>query len=274
MTRDNTPFRDRYGPWALITGASSGIGAALSDEIAGRGVDVVLTARNAEALETIAGKLRTSHGVETLCVATDLAVPDGMDMLMAAIADTEIGLYVGNAGFGTAGPFIENDADAEMEMIRLNCVGLAALAHPLARSMAGRGKGGIILMSSIVAFQGVPNQANYAATKAYVQSLAVGLAAELAPHGVDVLSSAPGPVDTGFAARADMRMGGAAAARDVARATLNALGKSRTVRPGTQSKLLGYGLGTLPRALRTRILGQIMQGMTKHRHGAQKNRKS
>ena len=127
--------------------------------------------------------------------------------------------------------------------------------------MRARGKGGIILMSSIVAFQGVPNSANYAATKAYVQTLAEGLSRELGPSGVSVLSSAPGPVHTGFASRAGMQMGGATTAQTVARATLNALGQSTTTRPGLRSKLLGYGLGTLPRGIRSRILGTIMKGM-------------
>ena len=124
-------------------------------------------------------------------------------------------------------------------------------------------RGGIILLSSIVAFQGVPGSANYAATKAYVQSLAEGLALELKPFGVDVLAVAPGPVNTGFAKRAGMHMGKALAAKDIAQVSLNALGKRTTTRPGWLSKLLGYSLAMLPRWGRTRVLKQVMRGMAK-----------
>jgi short-subunit dehydrogenase len=119
-------------------------------------------------------------------------------------------------------------------------------------------------MSSIVAFQGVPRAAHYAATKAYVQTLAEGLRVELAPHGVDVLAAAPGPVASGFAERADLRMGQALDPAQVGQATLDALGRRATVRPGWLSKLLGYSLTLLPRRGRSRILAAVMRGMTQH----------
>ncbi len=148
-------------------------------------------------------------------------------------------------------------------MIDLNCRSLTELAHPLAKKMTVRGRGGMIFLSSIVAFQGVAGSTTYAASKAFVQSFAEGLAIELKPFGVDVLSSAPGPVATGFAERANMQMGSAASPMNVAIATLKALGNARTIRPGFQSKLLGYGLATLPRRIRSMILTQVMTGMTK-----------
>lgn len=261
-------FRSKYGATALVTGASSGIGAALANEIAARGLDVVLVARRDLALAELAERIRASHDVRVTCIVADLGTTGGVNLVLDRVSPLDIGLYAGCAGFGTAGHFTDNSIDDELNMIDVNCRAVAALAHPVAQSMRKRGRGGIILFSSIVAFQGVGNSANYAATKAYVQSLAEGLAAELRPNGVDVLASAPGPVATGFGARADMRMNGAASAQVVARATLNALGRKTTVRPGTQSKVLGLGLSTLPRPLRSRILGQIMTGMTKHRHAA------
>jgi uncharacterized protein len=113
----------------------------------------------------------------------------------------------------------------------------------------------------------VPWSANYAATKAYVQTLAEALHLELAPAGVDVLVSAPGPVATGFARRANLMMGKALRSSDVARATLEALGRGTTVRPGWLSKLLGYSLAMLPRSGRVRVMSLVMGGMTKHQHG-------
>ncbi len=265
MNESALDFSKRYGPTALVTGASDGIGAAMLAELAARGLNLVLAARRADRLEAHATSLRSDHGVEVLVVPVDLGTNEGPDNLVAATRGQDIGLYVACAGFGTAGRFMDNCASDELNMIDVNCHALTAVLHPLARQMAARGRGGIILMSSIVAFQGVANSANYAATKAYVQTLAEGLAAELASSGVDVLASAPGPVNTGFATRADMQMGSAASPETVAKATLRALGKTVTTRPGGQSKLLGYGLAMLPRSFRSRIMGQIMQGMTKHR---------
>ncbi len=266
MQKTSDKFRRKYGPWALVTGASNGIGAAIATELAARDLNLILVARNKKRLAEQIQTLHAKYSVDAIAVAADLAHKEGVRNVLNEIAEKEVGLYVGCAGFGTAGDFAGNDLMDELDMIDVNCRALAELAHPLARSMRARQKGGIILMSSIVAFQGVSNSANYAATKAYVQTLAEGLFDELKPHGIDVLASAPGPVDTGFAARADMKMGGAANAREVAISTLAALGRRKTVRPGIQSKLLGYGLGSLPRAIRSRILAGIMMGATKHRN--------
>ncbi len=259
-------FTQKYGPWALVTGASDGIGAALAGELGAHGLNLILVARSRERLEVLAETVRGKHGVDSIAIAADLGREADLQSVLDVAGDKDVGLYAGCAGFGTAGNFADNNASDELNMIDVNCRALAALAHPLATKMRARGRGGIILMSSIVAFQGVSNSANYAATKAFVQTLAEGLHDELAPHGVDVLASAPGPVATGFASRADMAMSAAASARDVAVATLAALGRRKTVRPGFQSKLLGYGLAALPRAMRSRILGGIMMGMTKHRN--------
>ncbi|MDJ0626616.1 MAG: SDR family NAD(P)-dependent oxidoreductase [Rhodobacter sp.] len=266
MRSSASEFNQKYGPWALVTGASDGIGAAIAGELGARGLNLILVARSMDRLEALAESVRKAHGVEATAVAADLGREADLQSVLDVVGDKEAGLYAGCAGFGTAGKFADNSMSDELNMIDVNCRALAALAHPLATRMRARGRGGIILMSSIVAFQGVSNSANYAATKAFVQTLAEGLHDELSPDGVDVLASAPGPVATGFATRADMNMGGAAKAHDVAISTLAALGRSRTVRPGFKSKLLGYGLATLPRALRSRILGGIMMGMTKHRH--------
>jgi uncharacterized protein len=258
-------FAAKYGPWALVTGASEGIGAALATELGARGLNLILVARRGDRLDALARSLSAAQGVTVEIIAAELGAASGVDAVLARVTGREIGLYVGSAGFGTSGAFVANPVAQELNMIDVNCRALCALAHPLAQAMQVRGRGGIVLMSSLVAFQGVANSANYAATKAYVQTLAEGLAAELRPFGVDVLASAPGPVDTGFAARADMRMGAAATPEAVAKATLAALGRRTTVRPGGLAKLLGYGLGMLPRGLRSRIMGGIMTGMTRHR---------
>lgn len=128
--------------------------------------------------------------------------------------------------------------------------------------MAARARGGAVFMSSLLAFHGTPLAANYAATKAYIQTLAEGLRVEWAPSGVDVIASALGPIRSGFAERANMTMGQSLPAEVVARVTLQALGRQATVRPGWLSKLLGWSLAMLPRWLQFKVITQVMKGMT------------
>jgi short-subunit dehydrogenase len=131
--------------------------------------------------------------------------------------------------------------------------------------MVSRGRGGVVFMSSLLAFHGTPGAANYAATKAYIQTLAEGLRVEWAPLGVDVIASAPGPIRSGFAQRANMSMNQALPPEVVARVTLQALGRKATVRPGWLSKLLGWSLAMLPRWVQIMVIAQVMKGMTAHR---------
>lgn len=262
-------WKKTYGPWALVTGASDGIGREIAVQLAEAGLHLVLVARRREILESLAGDLASRSGVEARVVAADLGRPEGVETVVSATADLDVGLLVAAAGFGTSGPFLASDLTTELEMVDVNCRAVAALSHHFGQRFARRGCGGLVLMSSIVAFQGVPRSANYAATKAYVQSLAEGLRSELARYGVDVLASAPGPVHSGFAERAGMQMGKALSPDAVARGTLAALGRRGTVRPGWLSKLLGGSLALLPRWGRVRIMTAVMGGMTRHRNDFQ-----
>ena len=148
-------------------------------------------------------------------------------------------------------------------MVDVNCRSLVELTHVFARRMAERRRGGIVLMSSLVAFQGVPRASTYSATKAFVQVLAEGIRHELKPFGVDVIASAPGPIETGFGGRAEMTMGMSQEPEVVAAETLAALGRKGTVRPGWLGKLLEGSLAPLPRRARTLIMKQVMAGMAK-----------
>jgi short-subunit dehydrogenase len=254
-------FVERYGPWAVETGASDGIGRATARALSGRGLSVVLVARRRERLEALAREL----GGEARVVALDLSAHDATAQLAHAIEGLDVGLFVAAAGFGTSGSFVEQDAADELAMVDVNCRAVLEQTHLFARRLTKRGRGGLVLFGSLVGFQGVPRAATYAATKAFVQSLAEGLALELAPFGLDVLSSAPGPVATGFAERAGMRMGRAVTPEDVATGTLAALGRRTTVRPGFLSWFLEAIVTGLPRWARSRILAQVMAGMTAHR---------
>jgi uncharacterized protein len=255
----------RYGPWAVVTGASDGIGRAAATALAGQGFGVVLVARRAAALEDLARSLGARHGVATRVLAADLSFPNEAARIERGTRDIDVGLLFAAAGFGTSGSFFEAEIESELNMIDVNCRALVQSTHAFARRFVARGGGGIVLMSSLVAFQGVPRAAVYAATKAFVQTFAEGVARELKPLGVDVLASAPGPVTSGFGARAGMAIDSGQTPDEVARATLSALGRRTTVRPGLLAKGLEASLAPLPRSLRVRALEKVMAGLTREK---------
>lgn len=261
-------WRDRYGPWAVVTGASDGIGLEIAHDLAARGLKLVLVARRGERLARIAEDIGRATSVETRVIVADLGSADGVERVLGATSDLDVGLLVASAGFGTAGGFLTTNAEDEINMVDVNCRAVLAMSRHFAERFAARKRGGLILFGSIVGYQGVGNAANYAATKAYIQTLAEGLAVDLARHGVDVLSCAPGPVESGFATRSNLSPAKSADPRTVARETVAALGRKTTVKPGIMSKVLINSLAFLPRSVRTRILSGIMIGRTKHHNGS------
>ncbi|MES1164894.1 MAG: SDR family NAD(P)-dependent oxidoreductase [Verrucomicrobiota bacterium] len=262
-SREQRRLRARYGGWAVVTGASSGIGRALAWRLAEAGLGLVLVARRGDVLEAFGAELTAAHGTQVRIVAVDVAAATGLQAIGRETEALDVGLLVAAAGFGTSGEFVAADASTELEMIDVNCRAVVAVSHLFARRFVARGRGGLLLLSSLVAFQGVPRAANYAATKAFIQSFAEGIGHELRPRGVDVLATAPGPVRSGFGARAAMTMSLAQTPDDVAVATLRALGRRRTVRPGLLAKLLELSLKLLPRWGRVRTMALVMAGMTK-----------
>lgn len=259
-------FYAQYGPWAVVTGASSGIGRAIATKLAQTGLNLVLVARSRSVLEEMAENFRTRNGVEVKVVNLDLSSETADEELVTACDNLDVGLLVAAAGFGTSGSFLDSNSAREVEMLTVNCRALLSESLYFAQRFAKRGRGGMILMSSIVGFQGMPYAAHYAATKGYVQTLAEALNAELAAFGVDVLAAAPGPTDSGFAERAEMKMGKALQPEDIAQPILDALGRKTTILPGLLSKLLVYSLIPLPRRTRIRIMGSVMSKMTKHQN--------
>jgi short-subunit dehydrogenase len=256
------PFLADFGPWALVTGASEGIGLETCRQLAQRGLNLVMVARRGERLDVLANELELRYGIQCQPIAMDLSVRGATAALDLQTNELDIGLVAVAAGFGSIGRLVDQSLDTELDMVQVNISATLEASHRFGRRLASRGGGGIVLFSSVVAFQGVPGSANYAATKAYVQSLAEALHDELAPSGVRVLACAPGPVGTGFAARAGMRMGKALTPSQVVLPTLQALeSQRRTVRPGWLSKVLGWSLAMLPRSARIKVLGKVMQGM-------------
>lgn len=257
-------IQNKYGKWAVITGASSGIGLALAESLAELGLNLIINSRNQQILEKTADQLSSKFNVQVIPCASDVSTNEGIERIIAITKNKEIGLFIPSAGFGTSGFFINSSLQEEINMLRVNVEAVISLTHYFSQLFVKQKRGGIIFLSSIVAFQGVPYASNYAATKAYVQSFAEALAIELKPHGVDILAAAPAPVDSGFGSRANMRMNSAMNPKDIAIPILKALGKRTNVLPGFLSKLLTYSLRTVPRWAKVRIMKIVMGGFTKH----------
>jgi short-subunit dehydrogenase len=271
----NFDFANKYGKWALVSGASVGMGREISYGLAKRGLNLILFARRLELLVEISENIKTRFSVDVQVLSCDLSIESEIETLFFNIKDKEIGLFVAAAGFGTSGAFIDSDIENELNMIDLNCRSVVKMTYHFANEFSKKNKGGIVLFSSLVAFQGTPYSANYSATKAFIQNFAEGLCVELSEFGVDVLSVAPGPVQTGFSQRANMVMGNALNPREVAEEIILALGKKSLVRPGFLSKALEFALKSLIfRRARVYMMKMVMGGMTKHQRNGNKIEKN
>ncbi len=266
--KEKKKLHQKYGEWAVVTGASSGIGKELATQLASAKFNLILNGRNESALQAIAELLSEMHGVQVDVVVGDMSDLLGIDAVIQATRNRNVGLFIPSAGFGTSGEFLKASIHEEVNMLRVNVEAALTLTHYFANQFAKQKRGGIILLSSLVAFQGVPYSANYAATKAYVQSLAEAIARELKPYCVDVLAAAPGPVASGFGQRADMKMDMSLTPEQVGVPILRALGKQTTVLPGFLTKMLVYSLRTAPRWGKVRIMEKVMGGMTEHQRKA------
>ena len=190
-------FRDRYGPWAVIAGASEGIGRAFTRELAARGVHCILVARREHPLAAAAEEIRNRYGVECVTVQLDLSAPDAVEKLTAAIGSREVGLYLNNAGADPNGAhFLDRDIDHWLQQVSRNINTLLGCCHYFGGLMRRRKRGGILLVGSGSGYGGGSFMSVYSASKAFQLCLAESLWAELQPHGVDVLYLALTATDT------------------------------------------------------------------------------
>ncbi|TXS96073.1 SDR family NAD(P)-dependent oxidoreductase [Parahaliea maris] len=243
-------FSERYGPLAIVTGASSGIGVGFAEELAARGLDLLLVARRQSRLETLAERLRADHGVAVDVLVADLSLPQAIDNLAQRVAGRNPGLLVSNAGFGLKGAHEANDPVVMAEMVQLNCQAPLQLTHRLIPSLRQRGHGGIVITSSVEGLIGVPYSAAYAASKAFTNSLAEGLWGELSPAGIDVLALCPGSTDTEAHEKQGIdrsTLSGMMHPRDVARDALDHLADGPVRVCGEQNRAMFDGLLALPR---------------------------
>jgi uncharacterized protein len=261
---DRTEFRRRYGPRALVAGGANGMGAEYCRQIAAVGIDLVIVDRDEAALAATANELRAvTDGVDVVTAVVDLAQPSARlrQALQHVVGDLEIGLLVANAAWSPVGPFLDSDLDALLAAIDINCRAPVVLVHELGARMAERGRGGIVIMSSLAAETGTANVALYSATKAFDLVLAEGLWYELRRRGVDVIAIRPGSTRTPSwqstqPATGDLR--GVMEPADVVRDALAALGTGPSMAAGAANRAAEARFRSMAR----RDVIELMSGIT------------
>jgi len=261
----SSDFKLKYGPWALVTGAARGLGAEFSRQIAALGVNLVLVDLLAEELSQVAEEVQRNNNVDIRTIIVDLADPEFMEGINEHTDGLEVGLLVSNAMFGPVGLFFEQSLEDKLRTVAVNVRAPLVLVQEFGERMIGRGRGGIILLSSASAMQGTPYVANYAATKAYNLILAESLWGELREHGVDVLGFMPGATSTtGFILSQPRlersRMVKIMEPEPTVTEALEALGKHPSHIAGVRNRLTAFLTGKLiPRKKVIALVGNTMR---------------
>lgn len=253
----------KYGKWALITGGSNGIGLAFAKDLAAAGHNLILVARGQTTLEARAKELSDAHNVEVDIFPIDLTAPGATSELYELTKSRDPGLIFLSAGAETTGDFTVVSADAHRSLIDLNIQAPAELARLYGADMVKRGRGGIVFLSSLFGYQGIPLLANYSASKAYILTLGEALYVEMKPHGVDVLVVSPGLTDTDMPAKMPVNFNKLPITKHkpakVARTALGALGRKPTVVPGLINKMYAFENRFMPRIWPTKLFGFLIR---------------
>jgi uncharacterized protein len=260
----NSKFLRQYGPWALVTGASSGIGAEFARQLARQGFHVALAARREDLLNEIGTELSRDFGVETRSIVVDLSEDTGVDRLGSAVADLDIGLVVSNAGTGNPGHFLHQDHEEQLRLFRLNALSHLNVARLFGQRLVRRGGGGLLLGGAMGAAKGIPFSANDAGAKAFVQSLGESLHVELRRQGVHVMTLVVPPTDTAIIKKfgldpETMPMKPMSAVKCVSEALRGFRNKKSLMLPGRANRILSAIIPTfIMRALMGKMLEQTL----------------
>ena len=249
------------GRWALVTGASAGIGAELARELAGRGAKLILTARRKERLEALAAEL-TARGTETRIVAADLNDREAPQQIYDATegAGIAVDILINNAGLGQFGAFYSTPMEQELSQVRVNCEAVVHLTRLFVPRMVERKRGWVLVVASTASFQPVPYLSTYAATKVFDRFFAQALAAEVAQFGIKVTTLCPGPTESEFfeIARASVFKRRVQPTADVARLAIAALARGqRTIIPNFSGRLTAFLVRFLPVGLITHLIEKV-----------------
>lgn len=232
-------LKEKYGKYALITGATAGIGKAYAEKLASEGIDLILVARRRSLLIEISENIAKKYGVEVIPIAKDLTLELDLEDLVSQIQDLEIGILINNAGFGKFGDFETLNLQDGLDMIRLNCLAPYYLTQVIVPGMIKRGRGAIMILGSVVGCQPTPYYTTYAATKAFDNMFGAALWNELKSKNIDVLSVLPGGTSTDFQRVANTKQQSFyRTAEQVVESSLKALGKKPVVVDGFLNKIL------------------------------------
>lgn len=194
---DRADFATKYGPWAVIAGASEGTGACYAEHLASMGINLVLVSRRAEALEALGSRLAAVHGILYRVITVDLREADAGDQMVAATADLDVGLYISNAGADGAGnSFLDSPVQRSLDLLQMNAATVIRAVHGFGNRFKARGRGGFIIMSSGAGLGGQPWLVMYSATKAFEINFAESLWAEFDGQGIDIIAIAAPMMDT------------------------------------------------------------------------------
>ncbi len=239
---------NKYGKWALITGASSGIGAEFALQLAALNFNLVLVARRKDKLEQLSAELIAQFNIETLVISLDLSKLDFLETIQQQTNHLDIGLLINNAGFAITGSFLNDQLENQLSLLDVNCKAPLILSHYFGNRMLSSGSGGIINIASTAAFLPLPFWSNYAASKAYLLSFSEGIWHELKNAGIDVLAVCPGPTQTEFADTAKVNLGGMTA-KAVVDCSLKNIGKNSSVIVGFENQFSTFFLRFFSRNL-------------------------
>jgi len=256
-------FKNKYGPWAVVTGATSGIGREMATQLASMGLNIIAVARSTDRLEFLREDLKTNYGIKVETISEDLSLPESSQSIFKKTSHLDVGLLIANAGTENSGSFIENNFRDESKLLALNIVSPMQLTHLFGKKFAEKGSGGIILISSLFGYQGVPLVANYSATKAYILTLGEALNVEFKPLGVDVTVLSPGLTKTPMSENMtiDFRKVPITShsPAKVAKIGLGALGRKATVVPGLINKIYAWENRFIPRSWPVKLFGFLLK---------------
>jgi uncharacterized protein len=256
---DIEQWQSKYGDYALITGASAGIGRAFAQQLAAKGLNLIIAARRLSKLQSLADDLSSNYHINVLPIELDLTRDDFMDLLVQKTHALKIGLLVNNAGRGSIAPLVQSDPAVLEQLVKLNCLAPTLLANHFGQLMAERGQGGIIFLGSVVGYHASPYIAAYSASKVFNIYLAEALWYELKQQGVDVLCLSPGGTETEFQRVSNMSAGPLVATpQEVAALGIKFLGKKQSVIHGWHNKLWAFFNRLLPRTWDVRLSGYAL----------------
>lgn len=256
-------FVFKYGPWAVVTGATSGIGEQVALELASRGLNIVLVARGLSALQAAAAEIQSRHGVQTRLVSVDLSDRDRLVELFKATRDIEVGLCVTAAGLEVTGAFEKTSLAAEQRAIDVNVSATMQIAHHYVPAMVARKRGGLLMLASLSGQMPNPYLSNYAGTKAFVVNFGASLYGELRPKEVDVTVLSPGltatPMSKGTPIDWRKTPMKAMEPRAVALCGINALGRKALVVPGVRNRMMAAMAKISPLSMGARMNEKMMK---------------